>query len=974
MAGRLQVDDSVIERRLRPIYDWLDSGNNKKAIQEADKVLRKQPKLQCARVLKGLATFRLGRKEECEALIATVVAETPTDDMTLQALTICYREMHQPKAICKLYENAVKLEPTSEELLSHLFMSHVRIGDYRKQQHAAMQLYKVKPKNPYYFWAIMSIVMQARKNKDEAGKRVSLQIAEKMLTKFIDEGKINSEAEVLTYLYILEVQNKYKEALAVLDGPLAKKVTQQPQNFLSLKKTNYLCKLQQWADANAIYKDLINQEPDNWQYYVQYVSTLSEMSVDSEEPLKEGLVFLRGVWEKAKADKLRFRGPYFGLLQISLCLQERGTILEYSGLLDEVIEHLFHYVASYGDKMCCFADIVKFLPLITKEKSENFLSRVHSLIMFDDSGSPVDVYSVYRHQIWLQLRTYLGGQINFSPEEHVQFAESLVMHYHRTAPLSDDMAITDIRPNDSYLMLAAHSYFEALNHAGSLKSELNPNKILVRLAAVLEHGINISKANFQLKLLLIKTYNLIGATGASAAVYEKLDMKHIQLDTLGYVLIFQALSTANFSLAYNLIANTLKFFLANLKDTSDPMILSYKFGSLTRIPEFVEFRDRLNNSLHFASVTAEHIILEVTHNVNSLPGFVEALKITEVNPLVERNNLSELCDNRDLKVMNTWEPVERRLKDEAIKDGFKADVSLLNINELIIKILTTSLKLTLNDSHKLDNNEKRQNGIMNGDNSSHLDSELLFKHISELEDELSSTQKYQNVKTPSIPVQYPDPPRIYVYARGNYLPYFVKHSQIFWKIYKWSSEPSSEKWNNDDCFKQVTDLTDSLLVSCLSNVSSIKLSAATASIAHNKEGFSHICYFVQTLGLVAILLGHCQTILKPIKSSVTKKSKKKKDNIQMPEVILNYNSYITFLNLQMQKLETSINELLNVTKKNNETNKNQKDSWVSDESFPLPNLDYKYVCDSIEESFESSLQTLSSSISNKVKFINSLKL
>ena len=32
------VHFQVSERRLRPIYDWLDNGNNKKALQEADKV------------------------------------------------------------------------------------------------------------------------------------------------------------------------------------------------------------------------------------------------------------------------------------------------------------------------------------------------------------------------------------------------------------------------------------------------------------------------------------------------------------------------------------------------------------------------------------------------------------------------------------------------------------------------------------------------------------------------------------------------------------------------------------------------------------------------------------------------------------------------------------------------------------------------------------------------------------------------
>lgn len=41
-------------------------------------------------------------------------------------------------------------------------MGYVRIGDYLKQQQTAMALFKVKPKNPYYFWAVMSILMQVK--------------------------------------------------------------------------------------------------------------------------------------------------------------------------------------------------------------------------------------------------------------------------------------------------------------------------------------------------------------------------------------------------------------------------------------------------------------------------------------------------------------------------------------------------------------------------------------------------------------------------------------------------------------------------------------------------------------------------------------------------------------------------------------------------------------------------------------------
>ena len=145
MASKVNVDNTVNERRLRPIYgtkfvnfddlflielgiiantgyftqvnrsmlrlcnthgnfflffvylDWLDNGNNKKALQEADKVLRKQPSNQCARVLKALALMRLGKEDECQVIMDRVRAEVPCEDSTLQAMSICYKEIHQRK-------------------------------------------------------------------------------------------------------------------------------------------------------------------------------------------------------------------------------------------------------------------------------------------------------------------------------------------------------------------------------------------------------------------------------------------------------------------------------------------------------------------------------------------------------------------------------------------------------------------------------------------------------------------------------------------------------------------------------------------------------------------------------------------------------------------------------------------------------------------------------------------------------------
>lgn len=62
--------------------------------------------------------------------------------------------------LANAYERAIAKDPHNEEILSHLFMAYVRLNDFKKQQQTAQQLYKLKPKNPYYFWSVMSLYMQ----------------------------------------------------------------------------------------------------------------------------------------------------------------------------------------------------------------------------------------------------------------------------------------------------------------------------------------------------------------------------------------------------------------------------------------------------------------------------------------------------------------------------------------------------------------------------------------------------------------------------------------------------------------------------------------------------------------------------------------------------------------------------------------------------------------------------------------------
>lgn len=66
------------------------------------------------------------------------------------------------------------------------------------------------------------------------------------------------------------------------------------------------------------------------------------------------------------------------------------------------------------------------------------------------------------------------------------------------------------RPGDAYLILAAHSFIKAMQECEGSSDDIAVKHLVFKVATILEHGIEKSKANFQLKLLLIKIYNMLG--------------------------------------------------------------------------------------------------------------------------------------------------------------------------------------------------------------------------------------------------------------------------------------------------------------------------------------------------------------------------------------------------------------------------------------------------------------------------------
>ncbi len=143
-----------------------------------------------------------------------------------------------------MYENAVGVEPRNEELLTQLFMSYVRLDAYKKQQSCAMQLYRAAPKNPYYFWGVMSLLLQAQNSsaggqENEKVARTVLLLAERMVAKLEADGKMEQEQETHIYLMVLEMQ--VRELMLVKIG------TEIISSFLPFLSTSSVRPLPSWT-------------------------------------------------------------------------------------------------------------------------------------------------------------------------------------------------------------------------------------------------------------------------------------------------------------------------------------------------------------------------------------------------------------------------------------------------------------------------------------------------------------------------------------------------------------------------------------------------------------------------------------------------------------------------------------------------------------------------------------------------------
>ncbi|XP_064833721.1 N-alpha-acetyltransferase 25, NatB auxiliary subunit-like isoform X2 [Oncorhynchus masou masou] len=863
MAARGNVQDPN-DRRLRPIYDYLDNGNNKMAIQQADKLLKKHKDLHCAKVLKAIGLQRTGKQDEAFSLAQEVATLEPTDDNSLQALTILYREMHRPELVTRLYEAAVKKVPLSEEYHSHLFMAYARVGEYKKMQ-------------------------QAISAQDEKlAQTMFLPLAERMVEKMVKEEKIEAEAEVQLYFMILERLGKYVEALDMVRGPLGEKLTSELQSRENKCMMMYQ-RLQLWPECNALSYKLLLKNPDDWQFYLSYFDSLFHLMDKSWSPPNEEEHCVEGPVQTTVAEAVKFvvdrmeeedkkdsrplRGPYMACLELIHRLRQRGCPDEEE--LGDPMELMLQFFGKFGDKPCCITDLKMYLHLLPPEQHTQFKNRLGELVPLGEVGEdgfrfPGDTKAMQRHLCVCQLSRVLGLQHTLDTEGKLCLITELKAHYHYGLQFGKSCLKTELQFSDTYCLMVAHVYID-------LWTETGDENMLWQCLGVLEEGLSYSPSNAQFKLLLLLLFCRLGAFQPVVDLYSSLDAKHVQHDTIGYLLTRYAGSLGQFAAASQSYNFSLRFFHSNQKDTSEYIIQAYKYGAFEKIPEFIAFRTRLNQSLHFAQVRTERMLLDLYTEADITSSLEESVKAMGLCPEEDDIPWDNMRDNRDLTVLFSWDPKDRELTEEHRRLFLEEESVWLKVRSLTLRLLA-SLALLRHAPSSRNSDKTNENGVS-------AKSSTLQTLLSQLDLTLQTAAQITEKQT-----QYPflGPPSSRLasalssgscHCQASALQLSLTLQELETTGLDDSSELQTQICNS---FKSLIVQLQELLSRCKGEVLEMK----DSRLMTQPSLLETLVFFVETVCVVLWVASYSASVLRPLKSSLQKKKKKKKDSSTVMPVVL----------------------------------------------------------------------------------------
>ncbi|KAI9492083.1 N-acetyltransferase B complex non catalytic subunit-domain-containing protein [Zychaea mexicana] len=667
--------DYMTEKKLRPLYEAIDEGQTKLALQHTTKLLKKNPDWPLVKALKAVVLVRTGKDDEAAALCQQVKKSIPTDNATLQACTMAYNELGQHHAIVELYENAANQQPKNEEFGNHWFMAMVRNNDYKGQQAAALKLHRTFKQNKYLFWAIMSLALQGKNSA------LSYTLAERMMAKAQEEGRLDEVEHMRLYLLIMLDQNKHEQALTLLEGPLGQKSLRDPE--VRQIKTELLLTNKKWQDVlKSTEQALRNENSDDWISWRAYFDALDALVTENSDDalIKQARALVAQLSKQALEAPVLKRGPFLAELE----LDYRLDMLQ-KGDEKAILDNILSYFSRFGSKSCCYEDLQAYISFLKQDtsKAKSFIDSLKATIN-EAKEKPAIIKNVYKNVNVRKIERYLGLQSNLSLEQGLSLANELCQAYQDALPLGEGLEKTENQYGDDYVLLASHVLVD-------LYHEHKSPALLIQAVSFLEDALEKSIYNFHIKLTLVRLYAMLGVCNRPVQIFRTMDIKQVQFDTMIHYFTDRFISLACLDEVEQLLLESLMIYKSNQVETPEMVVKAYQYGTFSKIQEFIEFRSRLDSSLQQAITNVELTRIESSASSFQVKYAVQYFQDLDVSKIkCDDAFVQEQSDNRDFKVFLNCNSEEQPKGEELFKLTKSTNRVWLQTFSYILNILSAA--------------------------------------------------------------------------------------------------------------------------------------------------------------------------------------------------------------------------------------------------------------------------------------------
>ncbi|KAH0637970.1 hypothetical protein KY289_037885 [Solanum tuberosum] len=397
MASKLGLAGGIPERRVRPIWDAIDSRQFKNALKHCTTLLSKYPNSPYALALKALVLERMGKSEEAFAVSLNAKDLLYTndslliDDLTLSTLQIVFQRLDHLDMATSCYEYAYAKFPNNLDLMMGLFNCYVRQYSFVKQQQIAIKMYKIAAEERFLLWAVCSIQLQVLCSN--GGEKLLL-LAEGLLKKHIASHSLHEPEALIVYVSLLEQQSKYGDALELLTGKFGSLIMTEVDRLRL--QGRLLARGGDYAAAASIFQKVLELSPDDWECFLHYLGCLLEddsslckgENNDSTYPLKLMDSQVSHLTDEAFGSRLSnasslvhkllteasndtVRCPYLANIEI-----ERRKLLHGKGDADKLVEALVQYFFRYGHLACFASDVEIFVHILDLDKKIQLLDKL----------------------------------------------------------------------------------------------------------------------------------------------------------------------------------------------------------------------------------------------------------------------------------------------------------------------------------------------------------------------------------------------------------------------------------------------------------------------------------------------------------------------------------------------------------------------------------------------------------------------